>query len=130
MRSAGITYRVLADRMKTSLGQSIVVEMFEMMAVLDPRHDMARFGAEVFRATPRQSFPTAWQRRCSGSQMPHLPDNLSRFRIGAGDEVHRHAFGAVVRDLAGEHVLHGVGGVDDEVEEDLVQLADVAGDGG
>jgi len=25
------------------------------MAVLDPRHDMARFGAEVFRATPRQS---------------------------------------------------------------------------
>jgi NADH-quinone oxidoreductase subunit B len=26
-----------------------------MMAVLDPRHDMARFGAEVFRATPRQS---------------------------------------------------------------------------
>ena len=27
----------------------------EMMAVLDPRHDMARFGAEVFRATPRQS---------------------------------------------------------------------------
>ena len=27
----------------------------EMMAVLAPRHDMARFGAEVFRATPRQS---------------------------------------------------------------------------
>jgi NADH-quinone oxidoreductase subunit B len=27
----------------------------EMMAVLDPRHDMARFGAEVFRASPRQS---------------------------------------------------------------------------
>ena len=27
----------------------------EMMAVLDPRHDMSRFGAEVFRATPRQS---------------------------------------------------------------------------
>ena len=27
----------------------------EMMATLDPRHDMARFGAEVFRATPRQS---------------------------------------------------------------------------
>ena len=27
----------------------------EMMAVLDPRHDMARLGAEVFRATPRQS---------------------------------------------------------------------------
>ena len=27
----------------------------EMMAVLDPRHDLARFGAEVFRATPRQS---------------------------------------------------------------------------
>ena len=27
----------------------------EMMAVLDPRHDMARFGAEVFKATPRQS---------------------------------------------------------------------------
>lgn len=27
----------------------------EMMAVLDPRHDMARFGAEVFRATPRQA---------------------------------------------------------------------------
>jgi NADH-quinone oxidoreductase subunit B len=26
-----------------------------MMAVLDPRHDMARFGAEVFRATPRQA---------------------------------------------------------------------------
>jgi NADH-quinone oxidoreductase subunit B len=27
----------------------------EMMATLDPRHDMARFGAEVFRATPRQA---------------------------------------------------------------------------
>ena len=27
----------------------------EMMAVLDPRHDMSRFGAEVFRSTPRQS---------------------------------------------------------------------------
>jgi len=27
----------------------------EMMAVLDPRHDIARFGAEVFRASPRQS---------------------------------------------------------------------------
>jgi NADH-quinone oxidoreductase subunit B len=27
----------------------------EMMAVLDPRFDMARFGAEVFRATPRQA---------------------------------------------------------------------------
>src|SRR5436305_8538304 len=27
----------------------------EMVAVLDPRHDMARFGAEVFRATPRQA---------------------------------------------------------------------------
>jgi NADH-quinone oxidoreductase subunit B len=27
----------------------------EMMAVLDPRHDMARFGAEVFRPTPRQA---------------------------------------------------------------------------
>ncbi len=27
----------------------------EMMAVLDPRHDMARFGAEDFRATPRQA---------------------------------------------------------------------------
>jgi NADH-quinone oxidoreductase subunit B len=27
----------------------------EMMAVLDPRHDMARFGAEVFRSTPRQA---------------------------------------------------------------------------
>jgi NADH-quinone oxidoreductase subunit B len=27
----------------------------EMMAVLDPRFDMARFGAEVFRSSPRQS---------------------------------------------------------------------------
>ncbi|NOZ78141.1 MAG: NADH-quinone oxidoreductase subunit B [Acidobacteria bacterium] len=27
----------------------------EMMAVVDARHDMARFGAEVFRGTPRQS---------------------------------------------------------------------------
>jgi NADH-quinone oxidoreductase subunit B len=27
----------------------------EMMAVLDPRFDMARFGAEVFRSTPRQA---------------------------------------------------------------------------
>jgi NADH-quinone oxidoreductase subunit B len=27
----------------------------EMMAVMDARHDLARFGAEVFRGTPRQS---------------------------------------------------------------------------
>ena len=27
----------------------------EMMAVLDPRFDMARFGAEVFRSSPRQA---------------------------------------------------------------------------
>lgn len=27
----------------------------EMMAVLDPRFDMARFGAEVFRGSPRQA---------------------------------------------------------------------------
>ncbi len=27
----------------------------EMMAVTDPRHDLARFGAEVFRASPRQA---------------------------------------------------------------------------
>jgi len=27
----------------------------EMMATTDPRHDLARFGAEVFRASPRQA---------------------------------------------------------------------------
>ena len=27
----------------------------EMMAITDPRHDVARFGAEVFRASPRQA---------------------------------------------------------------------------
>ena len=27
----------------------------EMMAMTDPRHDVARFGAEVFRASPRQA---------------------------------------------------------------------------
>src|SRR5437899_10365414 len=27
----------------------------EMMAVIDPRHDIARFDPEAFRATPRQS---------------------------------------------------------------------------
>ena len=28
----------------------------EMMAATDARHDLARFGAEVFRASPRQAY--------------------------------------------------------------------------
>src|SRR5262245_21691542 len=52
----------------------------EMMAMTDPRHDVARFGAEVFRASPRQadvmivagrvSIKMAPDLRCHYHQMP------------------------------------------------------------
>ena len=37
------------------MGFGLACCAIEMMAVMDARHDLARFGAEVFRGTPRQS---------------------------------------------------------------------------
>ena len=47
----------------------------EMMAVTDARHDLARFGAEVFRASPRQADLMIVAGRVSIKMAPVLLDH-------------------------------------------------------
>src|SRR5436309_8513131 len=45
----------------------------EMMSMMAPRYDASRFGAEVFRGSPRQSDPTILAGRASHTLAPVTP---------------------------------------------------------
>jgi len=65
----------------------------EMMAVVDSRHDMARFGAEVFRGSPRQCDMMLVAGTVTEKMAPiikRLYDQIGRPEMGHRDGLVRH----------------------------------------